>query len=110
MDLPSIEPEPERYQGRPLLLILENYVLDCIGHLPADKQSTIAALVSKAFGASDNWKATIRATLKFEESIDSSIQMMWDKNQSITKNNGDELHPIQFAKMCVDTNFAHLIE
>jgi hypothetical protein len=29
--LPSAEAEPERYKGRPLLVILENYILDCIG-------------------------------------------------------------------------------
>jgi len=36
--LPSPRAEPDRYKGRPLLIILENYVLSCIGHLTAEEE------------------------------------------------------------------------
>lgn len=37
----------DRYAGRPLLIVLENYVLDCIGQFPDDKRETIAAVVNR---------------------------------------------------------------
>jgi hypothetical protein len=33
----SKEAEPERYAGKPLLVLLENFVLHSIGELPPDK-------------------------------------------------------------------------
>jgi hypothetical protein len=50
----TADADPERYKGRPLLIILENYILDSANHTM--------------------------------------------------------LHPVQFAKMVADQNFAHLID
>ena len=37
MELPTAEAEMDRYEQRPLLLVLENYILDCIGELEPEK-------------------------------------------------------------------------
>ena len=42
--LPSAEVEPERYRGRPLLVVLENYILAAIGELPAEKHGGVAKI------------------------------------------------------------------
>jgi hypothetical protein len=55
MSIPSPYAEPERYKGRPLLIILENYVLDCIGELPPDKQALARSTVQRVFGGGDDW-------------------------------------------------------
>ena len=105
--LPSAEAEPSRYKGRPLLILLENYVLACIGELPPD--SNVAAVVQKAFGGGDDWMQTLREKLDLNSAIDEAIREMWTKNQAIAKEHKEQLHPVQFAKLVADSNFAHLI-
>lgn len=107
--LPSIEVEPERYAGLPLLIVLENYVLDCIGELPPDKQALACSIVQRVWSGGDDWKATLREQLQLDSGLDAELQGMWSRNQELAKQNNQPLHPIQFAKMVVDQNFAHLI-
>jgi hypothetical protein len=104
--LPSDEVEPERYRGKPLLIVMENYVLHCIGELPDDKEPILLAVVQRVFGGDADWKRTVRAQLHLPDSIDDSIRAMWMRNQTIAANNNMSLSPIQFAKMFADTNFA----
>ena len=109
-DLSGSHTEPERYTGRPLLIILENYVLDCIGELTPDQQTDIASLVQPVFGGGTDWKKTMREVLHLEASIDDNIKEMWKRNQIKSQEAGVELHPVQYAKMFVDSNFSHLVE
>ena len=109
-DLPSIEKDPERYKGRPLLIVLENYVLDCIGELSPEQQEGLTALVQQVFGGQSDWKKTIREVLHLEDSMDETIRRLWARNQELARQQQAELHPVQFAKMLVDENFAHLID
>ena len=104
--MPSASAEPERYKGRPLLLILENYVLDCIGELSPETQDTLRVVVQKAFGGDSDWKKTIRKELRLDDSFDDEIRTMWSKNQEIARQNNTKILPVQFAKMVVDENFA----
>jgi hypothetical protein len=107
--LPSVEADPERYAGRPLMIVLENYVLDCIGELPPDKQAMARSVVQRVWGGTDDWKSTVRNQLHLESNMDEAMRGMWSRNQELAKQNHQELHPIQFAKMVVDQNFAQLI-
>jgi hypothetical protein len=99
-----------RYKGRPLLILLENYVLDCIGVLDADAQSRLAGLVQHTFGGDEDWQRTLRATLKWEDTIDDGIRKLWVQNQEIARKGGVTLTPEEFARMIVDANFAPSIE
>jgi hypothetical protein len=107
--IPSADAEPERYKGRPLLIILENYVLDCIGALEPERQQQVRAIVQRTFGGEADWKRTVRGVLDLGESLDEQLRGMWQQNQEIARANGTMLHPVQFAKMVADQNFAHLI-
>ena len=104
--LPSPHAEPERYQGRPLLIVLENYILDCIGKLPPESSEKLATLMQQALGGGPDWKQTIREMLHLEQSLDQQLRDLWIKNEAIAKRDGIELHPVQFARMVVDENFA----
>lgn len=107
--LPSAEAEPDRYVGRPLLIVLENYVLDCIGALEPEKQVIARSMVQRVWGGGDDWKATVRAQLQMKPSLDESLRGMWSRNQELAKEEHQPLHPVQFAKMIADQNFASLI-
>ena len=109
MNLPSPQAEPERYKGRPLLIILENYVLDCIGELPPEKQALARTTVQRVFGGGEDWRATMREQLQLAPTMDDALRGMWTRNQELARQHHQELHPIQFAKMVADENFAHLI-
>ena len=107
--LPPVDAEPERYAGRPLLIVLENYVLDSIGELAPDKQALARSVVQRVWGGGEDWKATVRGQLQLESSMDEALRGMWSRNQELAKQHNHQLHPTQFAKMVVDQNFAHLI-
>jgi hypothetical protein len=108
--IPSAEAEPARYQGKPLLIILENYILDCIGALEPERQELVRGVVQRSLGGGDDWKQTIRTMLQIDGSLDEQLRLMWEQNQEAAQVSGVELHPIQFAKMVADQNFADLIE
>ena len=108
-ELPSPHAEPERYQGRPLVIVLENYILDCIGKLPADSSEKLSRLMQEALGGGTDWKQTIRQMLHLDAALEQELRDLWTKNAEIAQKDGIELHPVQFAKMVVDENFAELI-
>jgi hypothetical protein len=102
-------PNPDRYAEKPLLILLENYVLDCIGVLTPDKQASIAQIVERVYGPGPDWKRTLRATLHLDDSLDESLRELWVKNQQIASDAGQSLQPVDFARMIVDENFSKLI-
>ncbi len=106
----SSDAELERYKGRPLLIILENYILDCIGALEPERQQQVQAVVQRTFGGGADWKQTMRGILQVGDSLDEQLRRMWQQNQEIAGANGTVLHPVQFAKMVADQNFAHLFD
>jgi hypothetical protein len=108
-ELPSPHAEPERYQGRPLLVVLENYVLDCIGKLSPESSQKLAGLMQEALGGGPDWKQTLREMLQLDPSMDEELRKLWTTNEALARQQGIELHPVQFAKMVVDENFTTLI-
>jgi hypothetical protein len=99
----------DRYAGKPLLILLDNYVLDCIGALSADKQTKIQIAVQRVYGGGNDWKATLRARLMLGDSLDDSLRQMWANNQQIARQTGRTLSPEEFAVMIVDQNFSQLL-
>lgn len=111
-DLPGFPTgSKERYEGRPLLLILEFYVLDCIGELDPEKQAFMCEWIRSAFGeeAGDDWKATIRGELRLAEAFDQALAGMWDEKRRLAAEAEIPLEPDVFAQMLVDQNFSRLI-
>jgi hypothetical protein len=106
----TTEPQADRYVGRPLLILLENYVLSCIGQLPADKESSLLSMTQCVYGGGDDWRATLRSTLQLGDSLDESLRQLWTTNQECAKQVSATLTPEDFARMIVDQNFAHLIQ
>ena len=110
MELPSAAAEMDRYEQRPLLLVLENYILDCIGELEEEKNAGMTTLIRKIFGGEGDWRATVEEALEFDSSLGDALREMWQKNQQIAAAEKFELHPVQFAKMCAEENFSQYFE
>jgi hypothetical protein len=107
--IPTPPPSSDRYKGKPLLVLLESYVLGCIGCLPAEKVPTLTQVVKKVYGGGDDWMETLRSTLHLEDSLDEALKQMWHQNQDIARLAKETLLPEDFARMVVDENFSSLI-
>jgi hypothetical protein len=101
--------ETDRYKDRPLLILLENYILSSIGSLAPDKEKSAVSITQCVFGGGADWRSTLRATLHLGDSLDGSLRQMWATNQEIAKKADVSLSPEDFARMVADQNFAHLI-
>lgn len=95
-----------RYAGKPLLIVLDNYILECLGKLPADKRAGIAAIVRKTFGGGEDWQKTVRNKLKLDDSLDQTIRQAWAKFQV----DYPGVDPVSFAFAFSDRYFVPLVE
>lgn len=97
-----------RYQGKPLLRLLECYVLSAIGKLQAADEQNLANMTPKlqeVYGAQGNWREIIAQVMQFPANMDSEIQRMWVHNQNLAAQNGEELLAEDFARLVADDNF-----
>lgn len=96
-----------RYEGKPLLRLLECYTLKVINELSPADEANLAAMVPKleqVYKQCGSWSEIIAAVMKFPASMPTLIMEMWKRNQEIAKANNLSLSPQQFAEMFVDQN------
>jgi hypothetical protein len=89
---------PERYQGRPLLLLVEAYALAVIGEQPAEAEK----LVRQVWGGGEDWRATVREQLAWEATIDQTIETNWSRYLRETGDRGIPPSPTEFAMAFAD--------
>jgi hypothetical protein len=98
-----------RYDGQPLLRLLELYVLWAIGELPRAEQDTLNTMAPKLqsiYGGGGEWYDAIAAAMHMPPEMPEAIRDMWVRNLEIARANEVTLSPRQFAEMFVDENFA----
>ena len=98
----------DRYDGKPLLRLLELYILKAIGELPLVELETLTRLAPKlqaVYGGNGQWDEAVGAAVHMPADMPQSIREMWDKNLEIARaNNVPPLSPQKFAEMFVDEN------
>jgi hypothetical protein len=106
---PALDPNdptanwPQRYRGRPLLLVLEAYVLDTIEELPPQMQERVPELVERAFGGKkEDWRATVRGQLRWKPEMDQAIRDDWNSYQAKARSQGVEANSLDFAQQFAD--------
>ncbi|MER8446092.1 hypothetical protein NKH52_23145 [Mesorhizobium sp. M1066] len=98
-----------RYDGQPLLRLLELYVLWAIGELSQESEDGLKKMAPKLqsiYGGDGQWHDAIAQAMHMPEGMPAAIRDMWAKNLEIARVNNVTLTPQQFAKMFVDNNFA----
>ena len=107
----DVDPQ-ERYAGRPLLILLENYVLACIGALSAEDMARVGDLALRGFGAPPeaDWMEVLRTQLDLGPGICESIRARWQAGVARLETAGETPDPVAFARGIVDANFTPLIE
>lgn len=94
----------DRYAGRPLLILLENYVLAVIDRLPAGHGEKVSAAVVRHFGGPPSeWMATIRRVSGLPGDFDERIRALWATQQP-------GVNPLDFAIAVADASFVGLID
>ena len=92
----------ERYAGKPLLILLENYALDVIGKLPSEKRAQLLAVTQQLWDGGADWKATLRTRLHWDDQVDREILMNWKSFRAAAKKSGQTPDENVFARAFAD--------
>lgn len=98
-----------RYDGKPLLRLLELYVLRAIDELPPAERQTLERMAPKLqaiYGGNGEWHEAVAAAVHMPADMPTTIRDMWVRNREIARGNDVDLHPQTFAEMFVDKNLA----
>lgn len=97
-----------RYDGKPLLRLLELYVLWAIGELSQESEDALNAMGPKLqsiYGGEGQWHDAIARAMHMPDGMPAAIRDMWARNLEIARANSVTLPPQKFAEMFVDENF-----
>lgn len=96
-----------RYDGKPLLRLLELYVLWAIDELPPAERQTLERMAPKLcaiYGGKGEWYEAVAAAVHMSADMPVAIRDTWARNVKIARANGVTLHPQMFAEIFVDEN------
>jgi hypothetical protein len=98
-----------RYDGKPLLRLLECYVLWSIGSLPEKESAALEQMtpqLREIYGADGAWHEVIAAAVELPPDMPELVKKTWDRNAALARSRGATLTPQQFAELFVDANLA----
>jgi hypothetical protein len=97
----------DRYDERPLLRLIECYVLDAIGELDdADRRrlESVALNIGRALDSTaDTWQGAIADTFELPPAYPDSLRDDWASNRAAAAAAGAELTSQAFAEAVADT-------
>src|ERR1700677_2769120 len=88
----------DRYEGKPMLRLLDSYVLWALGKLEPG--------LEKTFNAQGSWQEIISKVMDMPADMPDLIRQTWQENLEIAENESIELTPESFSQMFVDANFS----
>jgi len=97
-----------RYDRKPLLRLLEFYVLKAIGELSQNEEDALNAMapgLQAIFGGGGEWHEATEAAVRMDADTPQQLRGMWTRNLEIARAHGVKLTPQQFAEMIADDNF-----
>jgi hypothetical protein len=98
-----------RYEGKPLLRLLELYVLRAIDELPPAEQQTLERMAPKLqsiYGGNGAWHEAVAAAVCMPADMPAVIRDAWTKDTKTARATGKTLQPQMFAETFVDKNLA----
>jgi hypothetical protein len=101
-------PENARYAGRPLVRLLDAYVLAAIGELDDRSSEQLYKMTPRlqaTFKCSGAWDEIVASVMHFPSNMPELIRQSWVKNSALAAANGETLLPVDFMLMFVDANF-----
>ncbi|MCP3925714.1 MAG: hypothetical protein GY714_24360 [Desulfobacterales bacterium] len=98
----------ERYQNKPLLKLLECYILFSIGEILKDEKIKMDEMTPKLrqlYNLEGEWNEIIEKIMDFPSDMPKQILDVWEKNCNLAELNDEEINPQDFAEMFADQNF-----
>jgi hypothetical protein len=98
----------DRYTNKPLVMLLEKYVLWSIGELSSADEAKLREMaphLGRTFSAKGTWQEVVASVMEFPPDMPATFNAMWLRNQEIARENGAVITPQRFAEMLVDENF-----
>jgi len=94
---------PDRYEGKPLLKLIESYALAVIGELPDESGAAVRLVVQRVWeDQGEDWMGTLRRELQWSPSIDETIRENWLAYQDAARAAGVHDSALEFAKIFAD--------
>jgi hypothetical protein len=97
-----------RYTGKPMIRLLECYVLWAIGSLEQKELETLNQMEPKlrqVFNQEGDWREIISRVMSLPANMPEMIRTKWSENLEIAKQHSQTLIPQHFAELFVDSNF-----
>jgi hypothetical protein len=97
-----------RYEGKPLVRLLECYVLAAIDQLDDEQRDALQRMAPKlaaVYRRPGTWSEIIRDEMGFPESLPTKIREIWEHNLAMLRERGVAVDPNEFAMAFVDQNF-----
>jgi hypothetical protein len=94
---------------KPVVLLLENYILDRIGALGQTDELTTKVLMEKAFGERKDWRGRLQEEFGLTPALDPQLKAMWKHAQGLAQQKGSSVSPREFAEALVEENFADVV-
>jgi hypothetical protein len=98
-----MDDQNQGYEGRPLLRLLDCYVLALTGNLHPEMEEKVAQTVRATFGGGPDWKATLREAVKLPSNMDDRVRALW-RSQPVGTD------PLAFALAVSNDNFLPMID
>src|SRR5262245_2361055 len=97
----------ERYEGRPLLRLIECYVLDCIDQLdPRDRDHLVSMtpkLRSSLGSDAETWRGILEDVLDLPSEYPEAVRRDWDTKRNTTRRWRKAATPEEYAAEIADT-------
>ena len=98
---------PDRYEQNPMLVLVENFILDAIGKLEPEKAAKLNDIICRTFGGTD-WRKSLCSQLELPADSAASIQAMWKQRQAEAELKQEDLSPEDFARETADQLFTDM--
>jgi len=100
--------EADRYADKPLIKLLECYVLHAIGELDRSEYAVLREMTPKLrmmYNCSGEWDGIIALAMEFPANMPHEIKLVWLDCQRQATTRGVQLSSTDFARTFVEQNF-----
>ncbi len=98
---------PDRYERNPMLVLVENFILDALGKLEPQKAARLNEIVNRTFGGTD-WRATLRQQFALPADTEATLNQLWQRRQAEAELKQEDLAVEDFARETADGLFADM--
>lgn len=100
-----------RYQGKPMLVYLDAYVLDALGALEPEKSAGFQDMLPKLRAAlnteADTWQQVVERTMEMPPDSVDALRAMWERHVYETINAGGTPDVLEWTHALVDARFGN---